>query len=195
MFARTDRLLLRPGFIEDAPALAAAIADPAIVAGLTRVPWPYGLDEARDFLARDAEPLFPRFLVFARTASAPRLIGGVDLSRDRLGHRNLGYWIVRDMWGQGYATEAARAVCAIADAAGLGPIHAAHFADNAASGAVLRKAGFAPTGSCARERSALGVEGCAVGYHRPLGGAASWHKTPLRRYCDNAQLANGHWFQ
>ena len=32
MFARTPRLLLRPGFPEDAPALAAAIADEAIVA-------------------------------------------------------------------------------------------------------------------------------------------------------------------
>ena len=30
MFARTERLLLRPGFPEDAPALVGAIADEAI---------------------------------------------------------------------------------------------------------------------------------------------------------------------
>ncbi len=34
MFARTPRLLLRPGFPEDAPALAGAIADEAIVRNL-----------------------------------------------------------------------------------------------------------------------------------------------------------------
>ena len=41
MFARTPRLLLRPGFPEDAPALAGAIADQAIVRNLATVPWPY----------------------------------------------------------------------------------------------------------------------------------------------------------
>ena len=40
MFARTARLLLRPGFPEDAPALAAAIADEAVVRNLAVVPWP-----------------------------------------------------------------------------------------------------------------------------------------------------------
>ena len=34
MFARTPRLLLRPGFPEDAPALAAAIADETIARNL-----------------------------------------------------------------------------------------------------------------------------------------------------------------
>ena len=41
MFARTPRLLLRPGFPEDAPALVAAIADQAIVRNLATAPWPY----------------------------------------------------------------------------------------------------------------------------------------------------------
>ncbi|HEX8257817.1 MAG TPA: GNAT family N-acetyltransferase, partial [Allosphingosinicella sp.] len=40
MFARTDRLLLRPGWAEDAPALYAAIADEAIVRNLASAPWP-----------------------------------------------------------------------------------------------------------------------------------------------------------
>ena len=46
MFARTPRLLLRPGFPEDAPALAAAIADKAIGRNLVSVPWPYRMRDA-----------------------------------------------------------------------------------------------------------------------------------------------------
>ena len=37
MFARTERLLLRPGWGEDAPALARAIADETIVRNLASV--------------------------------------------------------------------------------------------------------------------------------------------------------------
>ena len=46
MFARTPRLLLRPGFPEDAPALAAAIADEQIVRHLATAPWPYRMRDA-----------------------------------------------------------------------------------------------------------------------------------------------------
>ena len=41
MFARTERLLLRPGWAEDAPALARAIADEQVVRNLATAPWPY----------------------------------------------------------------------------------------------------------------------------------------------------------
>ena len=51
MFARTPRLLLRPGFPEDAPALAAAMSDAAIARNLAVVPWPYTLRDAEAFLS------------------------------------------------------------------------------------------------------------------------------------------------
>ena len=40
MFARTKRLTLRPGWPEDAPALTQAIGHEAVIAKLTRAPWP-----------------------------------------------------------------------------------------------------------------------------------------------------------
>ena len=46
MFARTPRLLLRPGFPEDAPALATEIADEAIVKNLATAPWPFRMRDA-----------------------------------------------------------------------------------------------------------------------------------------------------
>src|SRR3546814_12666483 len=75
MFARTERLLLRPGWTEDAPALARAIAEEAIVRNLASAPWPYDLAHARAFLDTERRPDEASFLIFRRTNGAPRLIG------------------------------------------------------------------------------------------------------------------------
>lgn len=153
MFARTDRLLLRPGWMEDAPALAAAIGEEAVVRNLARAPWPYGLPDAQAFLASFADQTMPNFLVFTRTLGAPRLVGGCGLHVDESGAPELGYWIARPYWGLGFATEASRAVMNIARATGVGAVRAFHFIDNAASGNVLRKLGFRFTGRVERRPS------------------------------------------
>ena len=161
MFARTERLLLRPGWQEDAPALARAIAEEAIVRNLASAPWPYDLTAAEAFLATERRPDEAAFLVFRRTRGAPQLIGSAGIGRRPDGEIELGYWIARPHWGLGYATEAARAVVAIArDGLRLGTLHAGHFLDNPASGRVLEKLGFRPTGhiaprfSCGRREAA-----------------------------------------
>ena len=160
MFARTDRLLLRPGWAEDAPALARAIADEAIVRNLATAPWPYGLAEAEAFLGAPRDPVLPTFLVTERTNRAPRIIGACSLGRLPSGAVEVGYWIARAHWGQGFATEAATALLEIARALGLARLEASHFVDNPASGRVLEKLGFVPTGgtatsySCARNGEA-----------------------------------------
>ncbi len=146
MFARTQRLLLRPGFPEDAPALAAAMGDEQVVRNLARVPWPYGLVDAQSFLAGPADLFLPSCLITERTASAPLLVGGCGLHRRESGAVELGYWIARPHWGRGIATEAARAVIEIARAVRLPALEAGHFLDNPASGRVLEKLGFSPTG-------------------------------------------------
>lgn len=156
MFARTDRLLLRPGWAEDAPALAQAIGDELIVRNLAVVPWPYSLRDAEAFLAAPRDPLLPSLLIFERTDGAPLLVGSCGLGRRASGSVELGYWIARPHWGQGFATEAGRALLAIASALGLTRLEASHFLDNPASGRVLEKLGFrssgliAPRLSCAR---------------------------------------------
>lgn len=146
MFARTPRLLLRPGWAEDAPHLHAAMADEAIVRNLATAPWPYALDDARAFLARDPDPLRPNFLIVKRTAGRPHLVGGCGLGVTEDGETELGYWIARPYWGLGFATEAAGAVMRIARATGLGRVAGSHFVDNPASGRVMRKVGFSPVG-------------------------------------------------
>jgi len=156
MFARTPRLLLRPGFPEDAPALAAAIADEAIARNLATVPWPYRMRDAEAFLASPRDPLLPSFLVFERTTGEPQLVGSCGLGRRPSGAVELGYWIARPHWGRGLATEACAALVEIARALGLSSLEGSHFMDNPASARVLDKLGFEPVGivaprmSCAR---------------------------------------------
>lgn len=159
MFARTERLLLRPGWLEDAPALARAIGEEAVVRNLARAPWPYGMDEAQDFLGRPVDPAQPSFLIFARTGGAPRLVGGCGIAPSPEGPLEMGYWIARPYWGLGFATEAGRQLVRIARAMQLPKLTAGHFLDNPASGAVLRKLGFRPTG---RSRSATASRAAAT---------------------------------
>ncbi len=161
MFARTEHLLLRPGWSEDAPALAQAIADETIVRNLATAPWPYGLRDAEAFLATPRDPVLPSFLITERTACAPVLVGACGLGRRPSGAVELGYWIARDHWNRGFATEAGHALLAIAGALALPRLEASYFIDNPASGRVLEKLGFEPTGiaaprySCARGGEAM----------------------------------------
>jgi RimJ/RimL family protein N-acetyltransferase len=156
MFARTRRLLLRPGFPEDAPALARAIADEAIVRNLATAPWPYRVRDAEAFLASARDPVLPSFLIFERTDEAPQLVGSCGLGRRPSGAVELGYWIGRAHWGRDFATEASLALIDIARGLGLAQLEASHFLDNPASARVLEKLGFEPLGivapriSCAR---------------------------------------------
>jgi RimJ/RimL family protein N-acetyltransferase len=155
MFARTERLLLRPGWREDTPTLFRAIADEAIVRNLAQAPWPYRLEDAERHLLRERGPHEPASLIFLRTQGAPRLVGGIGLAPKDSGETELGYWIARPYWGLGFATEAGRAMIAHGrDALRLKRITAGHFLDNPASGRVLAKLGFRTTGDTVRRYSA-----------------------------------------
>ena len=147
MFARTERLLLRPGWREDAPALFQAIADERIVRNLATAPWPYHLSDAEAFLGRERPVDHAACLIFLRTDGAPRLAGGIGFGRTPEKELEFGYWIARPFWGQGIATEAGRALIANArESLRLPRLVAGHFTDNPASGRVLQKLGFRATG-------------------------------------------------
>ena len=168
MFHRSERLLLRPIWPEDWRGVLSGIADEGVVRNLARAPWPYGEKDAREFTSLPVEPLCPRFLI-TRAANA-EVVGciGIDPPPPEDGENEgtveLGYWIARPHWGQGYATEAGRAVLSIASTLGYSRVVGSHFLDNPASGKVLEKLGFEPTGrvverhSCARGEQAQTVE-------------------------------------
>lgn len=147
MFARTERLILRPAWPEDAATLAAALAHPDVARNMPRLPAPFDEGEAARWIGRPRDPRLPDLLAYARTRGTPRLIGGASIVAREDGGFELGYWIDRAHWGLGFATEAGRAVMRIARTMGLGRVLGGHFVDNPASGRVLRKLGFRATGS------------------------------------------------
>lgn len=147
MFARTERLLLRPGWREDAPALFQAICDERVVRNLAQAPWPYEPGHAEAFLGRERGPRDASCLIFLRSSGAPRLVGGIGIHEMASGGQELGYWIARSFWGLGIATEAGRAMVANArHSLRLKRLVSGHFVDNPASGRVLAKLGFRPAG-------------------------------------------------
>ena len=88
MFARTRRLTLRPGWPEDAPAVARAIGHEEVVRMLSKVPWPYRLADAEAFLSRERPASEAFFLILSHEGDCPRLIGGIGDGRLllRFGH-------------------------------------------------------------------------------------------------------------
>jgi RimJ/RimL family protein N-acetyltransferase len=164
VFHRSPRLLLRPIWPEDWQGVLEGIADQQVVRHLASAPWPYGEDNARAFVADAPAPMFPRCLI--TRADSGVVVGciGIDPVAGAPETAELGYWIAKRHWGMGYATEAGRAMIAMARTLGHARLQAAHFSDNPASGRVLAKLGFVSTGlasqrfSCGRGESALALE-------------------------------------
>jgi RimJ/RimL family protein N-acetyltransferase len=140
----TARLLLRPLRQEDAAPMT-SLADDWEVAHMTgRIPYPYTLVEADAWIASLAEDEFVRGI-----ERSGELIGVCGYVIDEDGAPEIGYWLGRSHWGQGYATEAARALIAhcFGDA-DFKRIVCCHFVENTASQRVIEKLGFQRLGSC-----------------------------------------------
>ena len=140
---KTDRLVLRAPGAQDAPAMTRLLADRRVAINTARIPYPYGVDDAEQFIASvnrlDGEATFVVTL-----DEAPIGVCGVE---PREGGPEIGYWIGVSYWGQGYATEAARAV--IDHAFGElqhETLQAGARVSNPASRRVLEKCGFQWTG-------------------------------------------------
>ncbi|MBV8912174.1 MAG: GNAT family N-acetyltransferase [Acetobacteraceae bacterium] len=159
MFIRTDRLFLRPAWIEDAPELARALGDKMVVRNLSRVPWPYTEQDAREWIARERDPFLPTLLVTLPDVGG-KIVGASGLHEDG-DDLAFGYWIARGYHGRGYATEAGQSMISLARTLGHRRLRADHFADNPASGRVLRKLGFTQTGKTLARKS-LGRGGASV---------------------------------
>ena len=173
MFIRSKRLFLRPFWPEDWKELLPLIADESIVRNLASAPWPYTTEDAKEFTRKPQERWEPHFAVTLPGAEGSAIIGCAGLAR-RPDGVEIGYWVERGRWGQGFATEAARAVLQLAAALGHRRLIAHHFASNPASGRVLAKLGFRHVGETRRYSLARGGEVPAQGYALELapGGGA-----------------------
>ena len=133
----TPRLSLRPVSPDDVPALVPAIGNYDVVRWLGRVPYPYRAADADAFVAANAEKAGRVWFVHDETG----LVGGISVDGE------LGYWFRREVWGRGYAVEAAFAAIEahFADRR-AGHLPSGHLPGNDRSRRVLEKLGFRPNG-------------------------------------------------
>ncbi len=147
----TERLLLRPFTLADAPEVQRLAGDKAIASTTENIPHPYEDGMAEEWISTH-EPRFERgelvnFAIVLRESDA--LIGAVGLIIEKKNQRAaLGYWMGKPYWGNGYCTEAARAVVRYGfEALGLNRISSTHMKRNPASGRVMQKIGMSHEGS------------------------------------------------
>jgi ribosomal-protein-alanine N-acetyltransferase len=143
---RTQRLVLRPFARDDAPALQELAGAREVAIGTLTVPHPYEDGVAEDWIGSLGQFWEHReALILAMATASEGLVGTIGLvAVDVLhGRGELGYWVGVPYWGQGYATEAGRAVLEYAfDDLSLNRVWAQHFTRNPASGRVLEKLAF-----------------------------------------------------
>ena len=140
----TARLRLRRMRPEDAPEIARLLDDWEVARHTSNIPFPYERSVADDFIAKvGVEMAEGRALVFAvEERLTGKLAGCVGASLT--GHiAEIGYWIGREFWGKGYATEAVRrCLRALFQNFGLGTVWGAVLPENPASRRVMEKAGL-----------------------------------------------------
>ncbi|MEO0545080.1 MAG: GNAT family N-acetyltransferase [Pseudomonadota bacterium] len=140
----TERLVLRPPVREDAEDLA-IIANAREIAEMTRrMPHPYGLDDANAFIDQIESGGVEGHIYAVTLADTGHLIGMTSVERrqsqDAL---EVGYWLGKKWWGNGYASEACTAVVDLAfRVTGADVIFATSRPINLASRQVLMKQGF-----------------------------------------------------
>jgi len=103
----TERLTLRRPALADVKAIAGLANDRRIAENTRRLPHPYLQDHAVEFVRAMAnEPRETVFLI--ENNHTPIGMVGVDWRQPEA--PELGYWLGFEHWGQGFGTEAARAV-------------------------------------------------------------------------------------
>jgi RimJ/RimL family protein N-acetyltransferase len=146
----TRRLRLRPLHRGDVGRIATYASDFDIARMTSRMPHPYAMADAEAFVGRSARQNPATDAAFAIDLEGEGLIGVFSFFTAEGEPLELGYWLGKPWWNQGFATEAAIGALGWADRVwGKRRIMAGHFSDNPSSGAVLCKAGFLYTGELA----------------------------------------------
>jgi len=144
----TARLVLRPFILSDAPAVQRLASDREIAANTLLIPHPYPEGAAEEWIRGHGEVSDNQIFAIAPN-SGGEVMGAIGMHVEHFHRRaEIGYWLGVPYWGNGYVTEAARAVVGYAfDTLGVNRVFAVHFTRNPASGRVLQKIGMLREGT------------------------------------------------
>ena len=143
----TDRLILRPLTVEDAPAVFMWVSDERVARYMVYNTYT-SLEEAVDWLTMLQEPDEEHHFGFVRKEDG-LLIGSSSIGpeSERTDFWAFGYNFRYDCWGKGYATEATKTMIEFAkEHFGITKFSSSHAEPNKASGHVMEKCGLHFTG-------------------------------------------------
>ena len=142
---KTKRLVLkRPDKSINKKLFASLVGEWDIAKWLSDVPYPYTEKYAEKFIKRSS-PDDLRFSVFYDGI----LVGGVGVSYEDNNELDIGYWIAKDYWSYGFATEASLGLINyVRNETDFKVITACYVKGNKSSAKVLKKLGFIEIGEC-----------------------------------------------
>lgn len=146
----TQRLVLRPFTLADAPTVQTLCSVYEIAAKTLSMPHPYPDDMAAAWITTHApdwenKTWITLALTLKKDSTNPQEIMGAVSLKLCLAHQRaeLAYWLGMPYWNVGYMTEAAHALVAYGfDELSLNRIEAGHYRTNPASGRVMQKIGM-----------------------------------------------------
>lgn len=144
---KSKRLVLRQFTLADAADIQRFAGDRDVASTTSNIPHPYLDGMAEEWISKhQVEFEQGKQVTFAIAKRQDnKLIGAIGLSSIDHEHEvaEIGYWIAKQYWNQGYCTEAGRMVLKFGfEVLGLNRIHARHFKRNPASGKVMKKMGM-----------------------------------------------------
>jgi RimJ/RimL family protein N-acetyltransferase len=157
----TERLILRPFSLADAPAVQQLAGDRQVAETTANIPHPYEDGMAEAWIGRHeqgfAKDESATWAMVAKPGGPP--LGAISLMLNLANaYAELGYWVGRPYWNHGYCTEAAAAVVKYAfEDLGLNRVQARHMTRNPASGRVMQKIGMAHEGKLRQQARRWGV--------------------------------------
>lgn len=147
---KTERLILRPFTLEDAPDVQRLAGAREIARTTLNIPHPYEDGMAEGWIETHQEQFEKgRVLELAVVKKEEgELVGAVALFfQEAFNTGELGYWIGRPFWNQGYATEAAGRIMEFGfEELKLNRIFGRFMENNPASGSIMKKLGMKEEG-------------------------------------------------
>ncbi|WP_270181285.1 GNAT family N-acetyltransferase [Alkalihalobacillus sp. CinArs1] len=156
----SDRITLRPFEMEDAPRIQ-QLANHKDVANIIGLPYPYRLEHAEEWIKIQPELIRSgtEYPLVMYSKDHDELIGTICIRVDKKNHRGeLGYWIGRSYWGEGFATEAVKRMITFGFTdLELNKVWATAITRNKGSIKVLQHAGMVREGVLREDRIVLGT--------------------------------------
>ncbi len=151
---KTKDFIIRPYKLSDAKSLAKNINDKAIAKNMSRVPYPYTIKHARQFIERalkEYRKKNKRFINFTIIING-EVKGGIGFNNIQ-GHKTtFGYWLAKDLRGRGIMTRIAKIITNYGfKNLKFKRISANVFSWNIASKRVLEKCGFKYEGTLKKD--------------------------------------------